>query len=232
MNSHYLYLLIDCLTVLFPLAFSFHSKANFSKKWNYLWKAIAIPAAVFIVWDIVFTGMGVWGFNPAYVSGIYFYNLPFEEILFFICIPYSCVFIYEAVKYFAGKDVLERYKSSISILLIIFLLTTGLLNVDRWYTGVAFIACGLFIALLEWGWKLPFLGLFYFSFLFVLVPFFIVNGILTGSFLEEPVVWYNKNEMLDFRLGTIPIEDLFYGMLLLLMNVSIFEKLQMNRQSQ
>jgi lycopene cyclase domain-containing protein len=176
---------------------------------------------------MAFTRLGVWGFNPKYVCGIYVYNLPIEEILFFVCIPYSCVFVYEAMRYFAPRDLLGEHASSISILLIMFLLTMGLLNTTRWYTGVTFLACGFFILLHKWKWKSPYLGRFYFSFLFVLIPFFIVNGILTGSLLDQPVVWYNESEMLGLRMGTIPFEDTFYGMLLLLMNVSIFENRQM-----
>jgi lycopene cyclase domain-containing protein len=226
MKTHYLYLLIDFLTILFPLAFSFYPKANFSKKWKYLFPAIGIPAIIFIVWDMAFTKMGVWGFNPNYVCGIYVYNLPIEEILFFVCVPYACVFTYEALKYLVPKDIFGKYAMPISTMLIMFLLTIGLLNTDRWYTGVTFVACAIFLALLQWKWKAPFLGRFYFSFLFILIPFFIVNGILTGSFIDEPVVWYNENEMLGLRMGTIPFEDTFYGMLLLLMNVSIFESRQ------
>ena len=226
MNSHYLYLIIDFLTILFPLVFSFYPKANFSKKWKYLAPAIAIPALILLIWDFAFTKMGVWGFNPKYVSGFYLANLPIEEVLFFICVPYACVFTYEAVNYFVRKDWLTEISSSISILLIMFLLVLGLLNTNRWYTGVTFIACSIFLLLHKWKWQTPYLSRFYLSFIFILIPFFIVNGILTGSFLDEPVVWYNKDEMLGIRMGTIPFEDTFYGMLLILMNVSIFESRQ------
>ncbi|HCW08889.1 MAG TPA: lycopene cyclase domain-containing protein [Cytophagales bacterium] len=227
-KTNFLYLFLDFISVAFPFAFSFYPKANFSKKWKYLWRALLIPASIFIVWDMAFTRMGVWGFNPKYLLGIYIYNLPIEEILFFICIPYACVFLYEALRYLVKKDFFESAAPSVTIMLIMFLLTLGLLNLQRWYTGVTFLSTAIFLGLLQWKWKAPFLGRFYFAFIFVLVPFFIVNGILTGSFIDEPVVWYNAKEMLGLRMGTIPFEDTFYGMLLLLMNVALFERGQLN----
>jgi hypothetical protein len=59
----------------------------------------------------------------------------------------------------------------------------------------------------------------------LLVPFLIVNGILTGTGLEEPVVSYNKTENLNIRLFTIPLEDVFYGFELFILNLFIYLKL-------
>ncbi len=70
------------------------------------------------------------------------------------------------------------------------------------------------------------MGRFYVAFAAILIPFLIVNGVLTGLFLEEPVMWYNDKENLGIRLGTIPVENVFYGLLLLTMNVSIYEWLK------
>lgn len=226
MEQKYLYLAIDFFSILFPFIFSFYPKYKFADKWKFLWPSVLLPALFFIAWDELFTQMGVWGFNPRYLTGIYFLSLPIEEILFFICIPYACVFTYEAVNYLISWRMSQKQQDLITDILAVLLFLGGLVFFDRWYPSVTFILASVFLLLHRWVWKTDYLGKFYVAFIFILIPFFIVNGILTGTGIEEQVVWYNDSENLGFRMGTIPVEDAFYGMLLLLMNVSLFEYAQ------
>lgn len=226
MNPKYLYLAIDLGAIFLPLLFSFYPEANFSKKWKYLWPAILFPAIFFLVWDEWFTSLGVWGFNPEYVTGIYLFSLPIEEILFFICIPYACVFTFDAVNYLSKVDPWKLHTRHITLVLAAILAIAVIPNTTRIYTTSTFVLTIVAILGLQFWLRAYWLGRFYRAYLFILIPFFIVNGILTGTGIDSQVVWYNDAENLGIRLGTIPVEDIFYGMLLILMNVAIYEGLQ------
>jgi lycopene cyclase domain-containing protein len=227
LNPKYLYLLLNIVSFIIPFAFSFYPGANFAKqKWKYVLPAILVTAILFIFWDEIFTRMGVWGFNPKYLSGIYFLSLPVEEVLFFFCIPYACVFTYFALNHLVEKDYLFPHQELISSILIFMLMMMGVYYIGHWYTSVTFILTALFLAYQMIKLRPRYMGRFYFAFLFILIPFFIVNGILTGSFIDEPVVWYNNNENLGLRIGTVPLEDTFYGMLLILMCITLAEEFE------
>jgi lycopene cyclase domain-containing protein len=154
-------------------------------------------------------------------------GLPLEEILFFICIPYACIFTYEAINHFIKHDhFLSDHHHKISRTLIVLLFVVGLIFIGHLYTSVTFIALAIFLTILDIKIKPDYMGNFYLTYLIILIPFFVVNGILTGLFMDDEVVWYNNHENLGIRMGTIPFEDTFYGMLMILMNISIFEWLQ------
>ena len=229
MDQKYLYLALNIGSFIVPFLFSFYPKANFSKKWKYVLPAITITAIVFIVWDEVFTQMGVWGFNEKYLTGIKLGSLPLEEVLFFFCIPYASYFIYFSLTYLVENDYFYPHHEIISSVIIFFMLLFGGYFISQAYTGLTFFALGLFLAYQMLKLRPRYMGRFYFAFMFILIPFFIVNGILTGSWIDEPVVWYNDNENTGFRLGTIPVEDIFYGMLMILSSVTIAEELEYRR---
>ena len=86
----------------FPLALSFDKKVAFYKKWEAVLVAMILVGIPFLIHDYFFTEHGIWGFEPEYLSGIYIVNLPLEEVLFFLVVPYACVFCHECIKcYFA-----------------------------------------------------------------------------------------------------------------------------------
>lgn len=217
-DKHYTYLLLNIGTILFPFILSFDKKVAFYKKWPQLLWGISITGAFFIVWDVLKTHYGVWSFNPDYLVGIYIINLPIEEWLFFITVPYGCVFIYECLKAYL-PDYLEKPSKYIAPAVIVLLLIVAVLNVSRTYTVITFTFTALFLAIYIKVFKNRLGGRFWMGYIVHLIPFFTVNGVLTAL----PVVIYNDAENLGIRLYTIPIEDTIYSMLLLLMNVGIYE---------
>jgi len=222
----YTYLLINLLSISIPFIAGFDKRLKFHRKWKYLFPAIFLTMLVFIPWDVWFTDMGVWGFNKRYLTGIEIINLPIEEWMFFIFIPYACVFTYEALNVLLRKNYFHNYVKSINFILISFFLVLGLIYINHWYTAVTFLSTSAFIALQQFFIKGKYLGRFYFSFLIILIPFLLVNGILTGSFIDEQVVWYNNSENLGLRIFTIPVEDSVYALLMLMMNVTFYESLK------
>ncbi|MFM7857526.1 MAG: lycopene cyclase domain-containing protein [Flammeovirgaceae bacterium] len=136
------------------------------------------------------------------------------------------LFTYEAVNFFFKKEAGSRYHRFITIFIFFFGLVTLAFNTQRAYTTLTFIGLLTTLAFVELIWRPDFLGRFYIAFGFILVPFLVVNGILTGTGLQEPIVWYNNEENLGIRLTSIPFEDVFYGMLLILLNISLFEFFQ------
>lgn len=217
------YLLIECGALLVPLLFSFHPRIAFYKNWRAFWMAAFFSAAVFIAWDVLYTYLGVWHFNPDYLTGITLINLPLEEWLFFLFIPYACVFTYHCFTQLLPKMIFAKAEKAITLVLVSALLITGACYITRLYTGVTFFALALLLAGLRFGARVPWMGRFLFTYLILLIPFCIVNGLLTGTGLDAPVVLYNDHENMGIRLLTIPLEDIFYGMLLILLNVAVYE---------
>lgn len=216
----YTYLLVNLACISIPFIASFYTKHAFYKDWKPFFKANIIVTLLFVVWDAIFTNLGIWGFNKTYLVGIHIGNLPLEEVLFFICIPYACVFSYFAFQYFFKSNFLQKSQTIISYFLITMLLVVGIFNYGKLYTAVTFFVTSFYLIYLVY--KKTDLSLHYLSYLFVMPFFFLSNGVLTGSFLVEPIVWYNDAENLGIRISNIPIEDSVYGLLLIFMNIEFY----------
>lgn len=218
MDTHYTYLILNLACIFFPFILSFDKKIAYYKLWKPLFIGILISAAFFIIWDILFTKLGVWSFNPTYIIGIYIFNLPIEEILFFITVPYACIFIYEVVNGYTKRDVIGCGKPY-SVIVSIICLVLIILFHDKTYTLVNASICLIMLLFAAFIYKSQNLGRFFLAYFISLIPFLICNGLLTAL----PVVIYNNNENMNLRLFTIPIEDTLYGLSLMLIPILIMD---------
>lgn len=215
----YLYLLLNIAAVFFPFALSFDKKVAFYKKWKALFPAIFIVGLFFATWDYFFTKWGVWQFNEDYILGIYLLGLPLEEWLFFITVPYAVVFIYEVIKVYSGREIYSKAGRIFAVSSAVLLAFTGFIYFDKVYTAFTFLLCAVLLLINGFLLKHRFPGIFFIAYFIQLVPFFIINGVLTSM----PVVVYNDLENMGVRIFSIPLEDAAYSLLLLLMNVTLFE---------
>lgn len=203
-----------------PFIASFHPKLSFYKKWPNFLKANLVVTTFFLIWDELFTRAGVWGFNPDYLTGLYIGHMPIEEVLFFICIPYACVFTYHCFQILLPKfRLMPSFSSKLTLVLILLLSISAVLFYTKSYTFYTSIFTAAFLGLCLFL-KVD-LSKLYPAYVAVIPFFWLSNGYLTGSFTPEPIVWYNNEENLSIRTWTIPAEDYVYGFLMVAANIVI-----------
>jgi lycopene cyclase domain-containing protein len=223
--KNFVYLALDLFTLAGPLTRSFEPRICFNQRWHALIPAIGVTAALFIAWDVAFTRYGIWGFNREYLTGLFILGLPLEEWLFFLVVPYACTFIYECLNYFWPHTMLEKWIRAVATAVGVVCLIIAVSNWNRLYTVLSF---GLCAACCVWSFAFtkPLVARFARAYAAALIPFVLINGILTGSVLAAPIVWYASNHNTGIRLGTIPVEDAFYLMPLLWLVIVQYERLK------
>jgi len=229
-NSNYCYFTILAIACSYPLLQSFEKRIQFYKSWIYLLPAIFVMMSIHIPLDIIFTNIGVWRFNNELIYGISVFNLPIEEWLFFVIIPFSSLFIYKVLKYFfkIPPPLILHYKFALFAAIILFFL--AILFFPMIYTSCYFIISGFSLLLVFYvkpKWWNNFLLMYFVS----LMPFILINGLLTGSFTDQAVVIYNESHIIGFRVFNIPIEDFVYSFEILLTVIWTFEYFKSSQKS-
>jgi lycopene cyclase domain-containing protein len=186
--------------------------------------ASLLVAVFFIVWDVWFTKIGVWWFNDRYLIGSRLFGLPIEELMFFICIPFSCIFTYFCLDKFFKLDWNPDFERIFVIISITVLLCLSVYFEQRIYPFVTFFTTAISLFVLYFILKVKWIGKASLIYLILMPGFLAVNGILTGSGLDSPIVNYNPEYIIGIRIFTIPIEDTVYGYEMILWNLYFFQK--------
>ena len=233
--SSWTYLWVDLIVIVIPFIASFDKRVAFVNDWKAFWPACLLTMMFFIAWDVWFTNQGIWGFNDAYLIGIEVLGLPLEEFLFFIAIPYACVFTYACFRKLLPTSPIAKYHRTISICICVLCLAFAATCYKLAYLGLTSALCAvwlIFVLLRRRNW----MAHFWFTYIVLLLPFLISNGVLTGlkfwsypllhnnpETITDQVVWYNNLHNSNWRIFSMPVDDLLYGMLLIGINISLFE---------
>jgi len=201
------YLLLNIFIIIIPLILTFEKKIQFYKKIPALIISMLVVGGTYILWDAVATLRGDWSFNPEYLIGINLFYLPLEEVLFFITVPYSTIFLYETGKLYLQEKELNINKNYFVFLFGV-ILVIAFFYFSQYYTFTVLVFSSLFL-LLNLLLKHSMLQskLYWLWISFTYIPFFIVNYILTSL----PIVTYSSDAIWGLRITTIPVEDFFYS---------------------
>jgi carotenoid phi-ring synthase / carotenoid chi-ring synthase len=201
------YLIFDLVVGLPPLVLATLRRARFREHIGAALRACVLGALPFVAWDVLVTGRH-WWFDPRYTLGAGLLGLPVEELLFFIAVPFACLFTWERVFDGATERPIAASRgphiASVAMLMPAALMALlGLeytaLALASW-AGVAILDHALGTNLLRSRRYGSFLGL-------VCLLTIVFNGYLTA----RPVVHYDPAYQLGVRVLTIPIEDFLFG---------------------
>jgi lycopene cyclase domain-containing protein len=177
--------------------------------------AISLLGIPFIGMDLLVTNR-FWSFNPQYVMGWKVGELPIEEVLFFLAVPWACLVLWVNMK--------DRFPSTVNlsqlgwfIKLSLFVLSGWGFWSQSWYTFLVSVVALFFCLLINWR-KVAQAYLIFGGVTLFLTAIF--NMYLTA----RPVVTYNAAMITQLRFGTIPIEDFIYGLILVLGVVVSYER--------
>ncbi|HMA83763.1 MAG TPA: lycopene cyclase domain-containing protein [Candidatus Thermoplasmatota archaeon] len=211
------YLTLDILILLFPLLFSFKWVFPYYKNYKPLAASILIVGGAYIFWDILVTFRGDWWFNHEYLVDLGFTigGIPLEEALFFVVVPYSCIFIYENLQYFfPDKEI--KFNKWIYYAIAILLAIVAIIFYHQEYTILALLSVTTFLLIAAtwfpdllqsrnyWAYiGLSFVAFIIFNYLLTSIPIVLYNPTaIWGGTVDQ--IWYG-------RFITIPFEDFFYN---------------------
>ncbi|UCB60141.1 MAG: lycopene cyclase domain-containing protein [Candidatus Bathyarchaeota archaeon] len=215
--SFYLYL--NLLIIAFPLAFSFERRLKFYSKLKPVLIALLSVGCIFVAWDVFATSRSHWAFNPAYVGKAHFLGLPLEEFLFFVTVPYSCLFVFVSIDSFLGDTKLfsPRKKLFASIGALVAALSFAFLPME--YTFLAVLSVGLTIFCVSIVNVDIFSSRAYWTYVAVTLVLFLGSNFILTSL---PVVEYSSSAICNIRFSTIPLEDFLFNFSMLTAYLTVY----------
>lgn len=221
------YILLLLAYLVLPVILSMQKRVRFVFQLKYILPAVLFAGVIFAIWDIRFSQLGVWSFNPDYLTGIEPLALPIEEWLSFLIIPLSATYIYEWLK--ARIKAFER--PDIFLIFSLILLTTTVILAyifrTKMFSFFTFFLLAIYLCYTIFRNRFKkYYTKFYLTWLISLVPYIAISAILNSL----PAVTYDSGHIIGVAFLGVPVEKIAYLLLLLLIVVTIYEYLS-NRKN-
>ena len=201
------YYIFNIIVFLPVLILSFMTDVKPHRHIRGLFAGYLLVSVPFMIWDVWATSAGHWGFNSEYVTGPYIFNVPLEEYLFFLTVPFALVYVWGVVK----KHVTDKALAGILPLLVFgavaaISIWTLVAYWENGYTRSAMIAA-LIATVAAATSRLAYTKRFWTFQVILLGLFMIFNSILTML----PIITYGQDAIIGLNVGTIPVEDFFFN---------------------
>ncbi len=208
------YTIIGILIPCGPLALSFDQKVFFIQYLIPVMGAAVTAGAVYIVWDVFAVKRNHWAFNPELAGGVRIARLPLGEWLFFLGVPYACLFIYEVVlAYFGSRQLTDggwavpAVSGGLALGAFAAGFLAGLVQ-KREYTSWVSISAGAVILLITlFRRELWTASAFWIYLGLCMLAFLVVNG----TYVNLPTIFYTRRHFSGIRILGIPLEDFLYN---------------------
>lgn len=204
---NYAYLAFNLLVFLPVLILSLKTDVKPHRHWRAFIGAVLLVSLPFLLWDMWAVSRQHWDFNSNYVLTQRFIGLPFEELLFFVTVPFAMIYVWGVVRKYVTNTAIRLWVPLTALSAAAGSATALLLLYwSNGYTRSAMIATLVAIAIVACS-NLIFTKRFWVFQGVLLAIFFIANWILTAV----PIVVYSGLVIIGTKALTIPIEDFFFN---------------------
>ena len=223
----YEYLLFNLFVISGPLLVFFWKKPGIVRPdFKPLFVTIFLAGIFFAAYDQLVVNY-FWSFNDKYITGIFLFSLPLEEVLFFITVPFACLLLWVNYRKHLSEKIFPKFATY--LLATVLILVPFFFLAGKIYSGsVLLVFLGVIVADFLLKTKL-------FSSRIFIIFIFLITNVLTFIFnlylTARPIVIYNEIVKTNINIISIPIEDFVFGMALIALTLIIYEKNRLKKQA-
>lgn len=213
------FLLLALGLLVLPLIFNLDKKIF--KQGNFIpaLGASLISAIIFSTLTIVLQLLGVLIYKESNTVGVAFKDIPLEQYILNFTFSFASVALYQYLNNKFPNNNLQRYSLALSNLLLGLCVAFLFFAYSKWYTLSTFATLFILLFIIEYVGKLRFMYKAYRTFVIMLIPFYLVYGILFWN----GILKISENAVSKMYVAKIPVENHFMMLSILLVSIYMFE---------